>query len=70
MGVAQSAPQGAHYHADVIYLPLNWERGVYGTPGWARTNSFRYQNSLCPVGQHTFAFYTKYVTSMGQIFSK
>ncbi len=66
MGVAQSAPQGAHYHADFIY----WERGVYGTPGWVRTSPFRYQNSLCPVGQHTFAFYTKYVTSMGQFFSK
>ncbi len=41
MGVARSAPQGAHYHADVIY-----EQGPYGTPSLAYTNTVPDQQSL------------------------
>ncbi len=41
--VAQSAPQGAHYHAMLFICSLNWElkRGheACGTPGEAYTNS-------------------------------
>ncbi len=37
MDVARSAPQRAHYHAEVTYLIMKWELrteyGIYGTPG-------------------------------------
>ncbi len=59
MNVVQPAPQGAHYHADVIRWELRREQGPYGTPSKAYTNSVSDQQSLYPDGQHTLAFYTK-----------
>ncbi len=64
MDVARSAPQGAHYyHADVIYLPLNWEyrreHGVDCTPSKTYANSVPDQQCLYPDGQHTLAFKIK-----------
>ncbi len=63
MGVAGSAPQGAHYHADVTYLlpQLEIKKGAWGL--WY-TRSVPDQHSVYPVGQHTFAFYTT-VTTVG-----
>ncbi len=60
--VARSAPPGAHYHADVVYLlPLvGIMRGVWGL--WYSISN---QHSCYPVGQHTFVFYTKCVTPVG-----
>ncbi len=42
------------------------ERGVYGTPSWAYTDSVPDQHSIYPGGQHTLAFYTKCVMPEGQ----
>ncbi len=58
MDVVRSAPQGAHYHADVICLPpelgIKKEQVPYGTP-------VPDQQPLYPDGQHTHAFYNKCV---------
>ncbi len=44
-----------------LYWGLTKEHGVDGTPGYAYTSSASDQRSLYPGGQHTLAFYTKYV---------
>ncbi len=56
MDVARSAPQGAHYHVDVIYLlhQLRIKNGALGF--WYSKLSL---HSLYPVGQQIFAFFNK-----------
>ncbi len=60
---------GAHYHADVMFVFFNWEyrreQGPFGTPSKAYANSVPDQQSLYPGGQHTLAFYTRCVSSVG-----
>ncbi len=65
MDVARSAPQGAHYHADVFYLlpylGIKREQGPYGTPRYSVPD----QQSLYTDEQHTLAFYIKRVPPVG-----
>ncbi len=57
MDVARSAPQGARYHADVIYLLP--KLGIKGTRALWYSELNLHQQSLFSDGQHTLAFYTK-----------
>ncbi len=57
MDVARSEPQGAHYHADVIYLLPQ-----HGIMKIART----YTNSV-PSWQSTLAFLTRHVLPMEHV---
>ncbi len=45
MDTARSAPQGAHYHADIINWGIRRERGIYGIAVKAYTNSVPDQHS-------------------------
>ncbi len=70
MDVARSAPQGVTTMWMVFTRSLNWEcrrmeHAGCGTPGKAFTHSVPDKHSLYPVGQHSFAFFTKRVMSMG-----
>ncbi len=69
MDVARSAPQGAHYHADVIYLlpKMGIKKGASAL--WYSELSIHQLGSrptvFCPDGQHTLAFYIKCVPPVG-----
>ncbi len=70
MDFARSTPQGAHYHADVIYLlPLmGIKKGASAL--WYSELSLRQlgsRQSLYPDGQHTLAFYIKCVQPVGPV---
>ncbi len=65
MDVAQSAPQGAHNHAVVIYLELRRGHRVCDTSGKAYTNSVPENHSLYSGEQQTFSLSTKSVTPVG-----
>ncbi len=61
---AQSPPQGLMTIKTDLFKPVVWNlyRSNGTTPSKANTNSVPDQHSIYPGGQHTFAFYTKWVT--------
>ncbi len=67
MNAARSAPQGPNTMRTSLTCSLNWELRRetvgYGTPSKAFTNWVPDQHSLHSVGQRTFAFDTKCVTT-------
>ncbi len=66
MDVAQSKPQGAHYHADIIYL-LSLLGLKKGARNYDYTKLSSHQHSLDADGQHTLAFYIKHVPPVGLV---
>ncbi len=60
MGVAQFAPHGAHYHANVIYSKKEESRVLMLRCVRLTPARFRDQPSIYRGGQHTLTFYTKF----------